>query len=87
MATVTITMAISAPGSFFEIFGVNMIISSDTRPVASVGRATLSKFLKYMIHFGMNCPGTSRRPSPKKSLIWVENIVSAIPAVKPTTIG
>ncbi len=34
----------------------------------------------------MNPEGTSI-VNPKKSFIWVENIVTAIPLVKPTTIG
>ena len=80
-------MAISAPGSFFDTLGAKIIISSDTAAVARAGSDMLPRLLKYIPHLGMNWPGISRRPRPKKSLIWVEKMVRAIPAVNPTTIG
>ena len=46
VAAVTVMMAMSAPGSLFDIFGVNIIMSSDTRPTASVGRLMLPNDLK-----------------------------------------
>ena len=84
---VTAIMAISAPGSFLEMRGVAMMMASDTSAVATVGREMALRLVRYMPHLGMKDAGISRRPSPRKSLTWVENMVSAIPAVKPTTTG
>ena len=86
-AAVTMMMASRAPGRRLEMRGVSVMMSSDTTEVHSAGSETLSKLVKYMPHLGMNWPGMSLSPSPKKSLICVEKIVTAIPAVKPTTIG
>ncbi len=84
---VTIMMASSAPGSFLLTLGARVMIRSDTTPTARVGRSMLPRLDRYMPHLGMNSLGTPVSPRPKKSLIWVEKMVSAIPAVNPTTIG
>ena len=78
---------ISAPGRRREIRGVTIIIPSDTAPTARVYGSIRLIFAKYTPHFDTKSLGTSVNPSPKKSLICVEKIVSAIPAVKPTTTG
>ena len=80
-------MAIKAPGNFFDTIGTDIIIINDVTATAVVTKSMLDRLLKYVPHFGMKAAGTFVNPIPKKSFIWVENIVSAIPAVKPTTIG
>ena len=84
---VTITMASSAPGRRLEILGVKMIIARENRATQSVGMSIWSKFRRYTPHLPVKSPGRFFRPRPKKSLICVDRMVRAIPAVKPTTIG
>ena len=87
-ASVTSTMAIREPGIRFDIFGVNIIMASDTIDTAAVIQLTEPILDMYTFHLPMKSAGAaSVSVRPKKSGIWVEKIVSAIPAVKPTTIG
>ena len=54
----------------------------------SVAGSTVEALRKYSTHLPMKSPGVSPcSVRPKKSGIWVEKMVSAIPAVNPTTIG
>ncbi len=85
---VTTTIAVSAPGSLCEILGVKMIRSIEPRPTRVVARLRVPKCEIYTSHLPRKSPGIfSLMVSPKKSGIWVEKMVRAIPAVKPTTIG
>ena len=86
--SVTSTIAVRAPGMRLDILGVSTMMASDTRPTTAVAGSMLPKFLIYTPHLPRKSPGTaSSMRRPKKSGIWVENIVTAIPAVKPTTMG
>ncbi len=78
---------ISAPGSFLDMRGVAMMISREAMPTPSVTQSVCCRWLRYTPHLGRNSLGTSLSPSPRKSLICVEKMVSAMPAVKPTTMG
>ena len=86
-ANVITIMETSAPGMRLEIFGINIIIRREITPTAVVCQSMAEKLRKYAPHLGMNAAGRSFRPRPRKSFIWVEKMVSAIPAVNPTTIG
>ncbi|GFI66686.1 hypothetical protein IMSAG192_00207 [Muribaculaceae bacterium] len=81
------TIAMSEPGSFRDILGVMMITAREASPTPNVTGSIFPRLARYTPHLDRNSEGTSVSPSPKKSLIWVENIVNAIPLVKPTTIG
>ena len=84
---VTMMMDMSAPGRRRDISGVTTIIDRVTIPTARVIQSILPRLERYMAHFGKNSPGMFLRPNPRKSLICVEKMVRAIPAVNPTTIG
>ena len=56
-------------------------------PTMRVGKCIEPKLAKYTAHFEMKSPGTLSTWSPKRSTICVEKMVSAIPLVKPTTMG
>ena len=58
-----------------------------TIPTIKDDQLTVLKDRKYAIHFEMKSAGTSAIVNPNKSLICVVNIVSAIPLVKPMTMG
>ena len=62
-------------------------MSSEMMAVAEVAMSILPMLRRYIPHLGRNSLGMSRNPRPRKSLIWVEKIVNAMPAVNPTTIG
>ena len=82
------TMAMSAPGSFFDTRGVRATMAMVAMPTSSVATLIVPKLRKYTIHFEMKSPGTPPSIfSPNRSTICVENIVSAMPLVNPTTMG
>ena len=87
-AIVITMMAMSEPGIFLEISGVQAIITTESTPTMVVARSMEEKFSMYTPHLEMKSAGTPpSMVSPKMSFICVVKMVSAIPLVKPTTMG
>ncbi len=57
------------------------------RAMAKVAKCKSPISEKYKAHFEMKSGGTCSKDKPKKSPIWEEKIVRAIPAVKPVVTG
>ena len=57
------------------------------RPTASVSQWVCPRLESRTPHLGTNSLGRLVRPRPKRSLICVVKIVTAIPAVKPRMMG
>ena len=55
-----------------------MMISREAMPTPSVTQSVCCRWLRYTPHLGRNSLGTSLSPSPRKSLICVEKMVSAM---------
>ena len=58
-----------------------------TIPTTVDHTSKLPKWRMYTIHFSIKSAGTLSMVSPKRSLICVVKMVTAIPLVKPTTMG
>ncbi len=54
---------------------------------ATVGHCRVWKWSPSTLTFSMNSAGTFSTVSPKKSLIWVLKISTAMPEVKPIVTG
>ena len=87
-ATIVINMmATREPGIFLLNRGVMAMTITLAIPIMAVHRSVVFMFCIYTIHFSTKSDGTDVSCKPNKSFICVVNIVTAIPLVKPTTIG
>ncbi len=87
-ATMVITIiAMSEPGIFLLNFGVMAIMAMLATPVSAHQMSVVLKFCRYTPHFSMKSEGFDGRVRPKRSFICVVKMVTAIPLVKPTTMG
>ena len=84
---VSVTMAVSEPGIFFTNRVENAIMRMLTTPKRNGSHCASPMERRYKSHLGTKSAGMFVRPRPKRSFIWVEKMVTAIPAVKPTTMG
>src|SRR4051812_37132220 len=80
-------IAIRYPGSFGANFRKAIITRSETIPTATVAASREVRAWKYAAHFGRKSAGTFEICKPRKSLTWLDAIMTAIPAVKPVTTG
>ena len=80
-------MAMSDPGIFREIFGQNIIIRRASIPIIRLERSSVVRFWPYAVHLLIKSAGTCGMFSPRKSLTWLEKIMTAMPLVKPTITG
>ena len=80
-------MAMSDPGIFLLKRGVMAMTITLTTPMRAHQGSMVSKHWKYTPHFSMKSEGLLASVKPKRSLIWVVKMVTAIPLVNPTTIG
>ena len=80
-------MAIKNPGSRGVYRRKPMINANTPIPTATVIGLKLENELKYACHLATKSAGTDVMDSPRKSLTWLQAIMTAMPAVKPVTTG
>ena len=80
-------MATNEPGIFLLKRGVRAMTMTLATPTMALHRSMVERCCAYTTHFSMKSEGTWAMLSPKRSLICVVKMVTAIPLVKPTTMG
>ncbi len=85
--TVIKMMATREPGIFLLNFGVTAMTTTLTMPMRAHHGSIVPKHWKYTPHFSRKSDGLEVNVSPKRSFICVVKMVTAIPLVKPTTMG
>ena len=84
---VPITRATTVPGTRGTRRTNSTMMASETMPRPAATGEAVSQCAASTCIRPTNSPGTSAIRSPKKSLIWVLAIRTAMPLVKPTTTG
>ena len=86
--TVMTMMATSDPGIFLDTLGVRAMMMMLSSPTAAVVQSMVCRFCRYTAHLLRKSPGSlPSMLSPSRSFICVVKMVTAIPLVKPTTMG
>ena len=67
--------------------GQNTIVNTEPSARAAVGHCKVPKFSPSAFIFSTTSAGTGSSFNPKKSLIWVLKIKTAMPHVKPIVTG
>ena len=81
-------MATSDPGIFLDTLGVRAMMMMLSSPTAAVVQSMVCRFCRYTAHLLRKSPGSlPSMLSPSRSFICVVKMVTAIPLVKPTTMG
>ena len=86
-AAVVASRATIVPGTFFVIRGQSRMMAIVARETSTAGTLTVAALFASAIIRGANSLGTSSTARPKKSLICVEAISTAMPLVKPIVTG
>jgi len=81
------TTAIRKAGSFGASLRIATMATSDSRATATVAGETVSRASQNACHFARKLPGTLSSDRPNRSRIWLEKMMTAMPAVKPVTTG
>ncbi len=80
-------MATNGAGTTREMRGQTASTISVPMATSVVGRLIERRFSPYAVHFSMKSAGTAPIFSPRKSLSWLEKMITAMPEVNPVMTG